>query len=127
MPSTRPGSISGEAMKVAIALPAGTSPRTTAMAHSVPSVSEMQVARNAICAESHTEESSESALRIASYQRQEKPSGGNEKIVEGENDTATTMTIGANRNTSTRIEHHPAEAHAEACHGQRASFGARAR
>ena len=63
----------------------------------------MQVARNAICAESHTEESSESAFRIASYQRQEKPSGGNEKIVEGENDTATTMTIGANRNTSTKM------------------------
>ena len=47
--------------------------------------------------------SSESALRIALYQRQEKPSGGNEKTVEGENETAITMTIGANRNTSTKI------------------------
>src|ERR1700754_4532908 len=102
MPSTSPGSISGDAMKVAMALPAGTRPRTTAIAHSVPRVNEMHVARNATCADSHTEASSESALRMALYHRQEKPSGGNEKIVDGENETATTMTIGANRNISTK-------------------------
>src|SRR5258708_173510 len=102
MPSTSPGSISGEAMKVAMVFPAGTRPRTTAIAHSVPSVSEIAVARNATCADSQTDASSESALRMAWYQRQEKPSGGNEKIVDGENETATTITIGANRKISTR-------------------------
>src|SRR5262245_34736239 len=102
MPRTKPGSISGEAMKVAMALPDGTRPRTTAIAHNVPSVSEMHVARNAICADNHTEASSDSAFRIALYQRQENPSGGNAKIVDGENDTATTITIGANRKISTR-------------------------
>ena len=49
-------------------------------------------------------------MRTASYQRQEKPSGGNAKIVEGENDTAMTITIGASRKTSTRtstVQHKP--------------------
>src|SRR5262245_47294844 len=88
-------------MKVAIAFPAGTRPRTTAMAQRVPSVNEMHVARKAICAESSTEETRESALAIALYQRSEKPSGGKAKIADGENDTATTIRIGANRKART--------------------------
>src|SRR5215216_7075010 len=102
MPSTRPGSISGDAMKVAIALLAGTKPRTTAMAHSVPSSSEMQVEKNAICAESQTAETSVSFCATASYQRSDNPVGGNAKIADGENETATTIRIGANRNIRTR-------------------------
>src|SRR6266850_7192304 len=101
MPKTRPGSISGEAMNVAMALPPGTRPRTTAIAHSVPRVSEMHVARNAICTESHTAATSVSARAIAWYQRSENPDGGKENTDDGENDTATTMKIGAKRNTST--------------------------
>src|SRR5262245_37021692 len=102
MPSTRPGIMSGELMKVAMASPPGTSRRTTAMAHSVPSTSDTHVEMNATWADSQAEASKPSALRIAEYHLSEKPCGGNEKTADSVTDTARTIRIGMKRKTRTK-------------------------
>ncbi len=91
------GSMRGEAMKVATALAPGIMPRVMAMAQSVPSTRDMAVERAAICVDSQTACSIESALAREAYQRSEKPGGGKAKTAEDENDTVRTIRIGRNR------------------------------
>ena len=102
IPSTSPGSMSGETMKVATASAPGRRPRTRAMAQSVPSSREIAVERAAICAERPRAESSPSTLRMRQYHCSEKPSGGKAKIGASVKDTGITTTIGSNRKAIVR-------------------------
>src|SRR4051812_18436539 len=100
MPTTRPGSISGEIRKVAIASRPGKRPRTRAMAQSVPSTSATAVEKAAICSDVSSEGHRPRVLASRSYQCVDQSGGGRVKMLDEPNDTATVTTSGVIRNTT---------------------------
>ena len=102
MPTTRPGSISGETRKVAIASRPGKRPRTRAMAQSVPSTRATAVEKAATC--SDVEQRGPQAARVGerSYQRSDQSGGGRVKTLDEPNETATVTTSGVIRKTTVK-------------------------
>src|ERR1700682_2539103 len=94
MPTTSPGSMSGETMKVASASRPGKRERTTAIAQSVPRSSETAVETSAMITDSRTADRKLSSRSMLPYQRSESPFGGKSKTGDDENDTPVVTTIG---------------------------------
>src|SRR5882757_248379 len=97
MPTTRPGSISGETRKVAMASRPGKRPRTRAMAQSVPSARATTVEKAATSIDVSSEGKSPRVPARLSYQRIDQSGGGREKTLDEPNETATVTTSGVIR------------------------------
>src|SRR5437868_7008696 len=103
MPTTRPGNMSGEMRKVAMASRPGKRPRTSAMAHNVPSPSATAVENAAICSDVSNEGQSPRVIASLSYQRTDQSGGGSVKTLEEPNETATVTKSGVIRKTTVKI------------------------
>src|SRR5262245_39179104 len=93
-PTTRPGTISGDTSSVAIASRPRNRPRTSAIAHSVPSTSEIMVESAAIWTEASTDEINPCVAGSRSYQRVDQPAGGKVNTDDEPNDTITVTISG---------------------------------
>src|SRR6266568_4707174 len=93
-PTTSPGIISGETMKVTSVVFPGNEPRVTAMAQSVPSTSETTVDSAAIPTERRTAGHSSRRRSIRSYQRDDSAGGGRLNTDEALTETASVTTSG---------------------------------
>src|SRR5438445_3531019 len=96
-PTTNPGIISGETMKVTSAVLPGNVPRVTAIAQSVPSPSEMAVDTAAIPTERRTAGQSSRRRSIRSYQLDDSAGGGRLKTDDALTETASVTARGARR------------------------------
>src|SRR4051812_48623617 len=97
MPTTRPGSISGDTRKVAIDSRPGKRPRTSAMAQSVPSTSATRVAKAATSTETSSAGHKPRVLASRSYQRDDQLGGGRLNTLDEPNEAATVTTSGVIR------------------------------